>query len=132
MVGENNSEVFIANSDGTAEQNLTNHPAFDGWPAWSPGGNQIAFASNRDRNYEIYIMNVEGSGVQKVANNEGGEQLPRNGRKTEKPSTFRFAGKSTLTSIAKSTRQSWMRLENNRLSGKRICWSYYNLVSEKK
>ena len=77
MVGENNSEVFIANSDGTAERNLTNHPAFDGWPAWSPDGNKIAFASNRDRNYEIYIMNVDGSGVQKVANNDGRATAPK-------------------------------------------------------
>jgi TolB protein len=33
MLGENNSEVFIANGDGTDIRNLTNDPAFDGWPA---------------------------------------------------------------------------------------------------
>jgi TolB protein len=77
MVGETNSEVFIANADGSDARNLTNDPAFDGWPAWSPDGSKIAFASNRRGSYEIYIMNPDGSGVQKVANNEGRGTAPQ-------------------------------------------------------
>jgi TolB protein len=76
MLGEKNSEVFIANSDGTNVRNLTNHPAFDGWPAWSPDGTKLAFASNRDHDYEIYIMNPDGSAVQKVAKTEGRATAP--------------------------------------------------------
>ncbi len=77
MLGENNSEVFIANADGSDARNLTNHPAFDGWPAWSPDGSRIAFASNRRGSYEIYIMNPDGSEVKKVANNEGRATAPQ-------------------------------------------------------
>ena len=77
MVGENNSEVFIANRDGTGARNLTNDPAFDGWPAWSPDGSKIAFASNRNRSYEVYIMNPDGSAVQKVASTEGRATAPK-------------------------------------------------------
>ena len=36
MVNVTNSEVFVANADGTDARNITNHPAFDGWLAWSP------------------------------------------------------------------------------------------------
>ena len=43
----------------TSEQtNLTNNPADDEYPSWSPDGNKIAFASKRDGNSEVYIMNV--------------------------------------------------------------------------
>jgi TolB protein len=77
MIGETNSEVFVANADGSDAKNLTNDPAFDGWPAWSPDGKKIAFASNRNRNYEIYVMNPDGSGVQKVANSEGRGTAPK-------------------------------------------------------
>lgn len=77
MIGDMNSEVFVANSDGTGVQNLTNHMAFDGWPAWSPDGSQIAFSSNRRANYQIHVMNADGSNVRLVANTEGRATEPR-------------------------------------------------------
>jgi TolB protein len=77
MVGESDSEVFVANIDGSEAQNITNNPAFDGWPAWSPDGMKIAFASNRNRSYEIFVMNPDGSGVEKVAANEGRATAPQ-------------------------------------------------------
>jgi TolB protein len=77
MLGEMNSEVFVANADGTDARNLTNHPAFDGWPAWSPDGTRIAFASNRNSSYQIFIMNADGSQVQLLANTEGRATAPK-------------------------------------------------------
>jgi TolB protein len=74
---EMNSEVFIANSDGTGLRNLSNNPAFDGWPAWSPDGAQIAFASNREGNYRIFLMNADGSNVRMLASTEGRATEPR-------------------------------------------------------
>jgi TolB protein len=77
MLGTTNSEVFLANSDGSAAVNLTNDPAFDGWPAWSPTGGKIAFASNRAGNHEIYIMNPDGTGVRKIADTKGRATAPK-------------------------------------------------------
>jgi len=77
MIGEMNSEVFLANGDGSDPHNLTNHPAFDGWPAWSPDGTQIAFASNRNANYQIFTMKADGTDVHLVANTEGRATEPR-------------------------------------------------------
>lgn len=37
---------------------LTNNNAMDGSPALSPDGSKIVFWSNRDGNYEIYVMNL--------------------------------------------------------------------------
>ena len=31
------SEIYVMNADGTNQVNLTNHPAGDGDPSWSPG-----------------------------------------------------------------------------------------------
>jgi TolB protein len=77
MLGEMNSEVFVANADGSDVKNLSNHPAFDGWLAWSPDGRQIAFASNRNANYQIFIMDADGTNVRLLANTEGRATEPR-------------------------------------------------------
>lgn len=77
MIGDMNSEVFVANADGSELKNLSNHMAFDGWPAWSPDGKQIAFSSNRRANYQIHLMNADGGGVRLVANTEGRATEPR-------------------------------------------------------
>lgn len=83
ILGELNSEVFIANADGSSQVNLSSHPAFDGWPSWSPDGAQIAFASNRRANYQVYVMKPDGTDVRLVANTEGRATAPvwsRDGR----------------------------------------------------
>ena len=45
------------NADGSDLKRLTRSPGLDVRPAWSPDGSRIAFTSNRDGNYEIYVMN---------------------------------------------------------------------------
>jgi len=77
MVGAMNSEVFVANADGTHPRNLTNHPSFEGWPAWSPDGKQLAFAGNRFSNYQVFLMNADGSDVRLLANTEGRATSPK-------------------------------------------------------
>jgi TolB protein len=78
IIGDENSEVFLANNDGSNLRNLTNNPFFDGWPAWSPDGKRIAFASNRrGHGYQIFIMNADGTNPRLVANTEGRGTAPR-------------------------------------------------------
>ena len=44
------------------KRDLTNHPAYDGEPDWSPDGTKIAFVSDRngDRGSQIYVMDADG------------------------------------------------------------------------
>lgn len=94
---ETNSEVFVANIDGSGIANLTNHPAFDGWPAWSPDGKRIAFASNRNSAYQIFVMDADGSNVKLVANTEGRATAPqwsRDGRSIYFTNSWRTGLKS--------------------------------------
>ena len=67
----------MINADGTNLQNLTNHPAYDWGPAWSPDGTKIAFASDRDGNVEIYVMNADGTNPRNLTNHpaDDGELL---------------------------------------------------------
>ena len=59
------------NADGSGVRRLTDNPEWDGSPAWSPGGRQIAFSSNRDGDSDIYVMNADGSGVRQLTDNPG-------------------------------------------------------------
>jgi len=78
IIGDENSEVFVADGDGSNLRNLTNNPFFDGWPAWSPDGRKLAFASNRrGHGYQIFFMDADGANPRLVANTEGRGTAPR-------------------------------------------------------
>ena len=71
--------------DGTeaeeqAEENvptrLTRNDAIDWFPAWSPDGTQIAFESNRDGDYEIYVMAADGSQPTRLTRNSARDRSP--------------------------------------------------------
>lgn len=68
---DGNREIYIMNPDGTQQTNLTRHKADDVSPAWSPTGEQILFASDRERpqvppSWDLYVMDADGKNVQRV------------------------------------------------------------------
>ena len=66
------------NADGSSLKNLSNNPAFDGWPRWSPDDGRIIFASNRGgTDYEIYVMNADGAGVKQITQLHGRNTSPK-------------------------------------------------------
>lgn len=66
---DGNVEIYVMNSDGSAQTRLTNNVAFDGDPAWSPDGTKVVFTSTRDGNEEIYVMNANGTGQTRLTSN---------------------------------------------------------------
>ena len=65
------------NADGTGQTTLTgNTGLLDIEPAWSPDGTKIAFVSDRDMTWEIYVMNADGTGQTRLTNNFNMEENP--------------------------------------------------------
>jgi WD40 repeat protein len=63
-----NEDIYTMNPDGTGLTRLTNDPAADSQPQWSPDGRRIAFISFRNSpGWSVYVMNADGSGQTRLA-----------------------------------------------------------------
>ena len=85
----NDWQIYVMNSDGSDEQKLTTEGTINFSPAWSSDGKLIAFASNRDDanpstcteknmqcNFEIYVMNTDGTMPMRLTNSSGVDRDP--------------------------------------------------------
>ena len=61
-----NGDVYSVCADGSGVTRLTDDPAYDGAPAWSPDGTQIAFVSDRSGAAQVYRMNADGGNVRQL------------------------------------------------------------------
>ncbi len=69
-VENGNADIYTIHADGSELTNLTNNPAYDGNPFWSPDGRRIAFESNRTGFMQIFLMNADGSNVIQLTDDE--------------------------------------------------------------
>lgn len=72
--------MFVVNTNGDGERQLTDNDLINTAPVWSPDGNQIAWAAkdflNR-QNWHVWIMNASGADQRVLTNPPGGD--PNNG-----------------------------------------------------
>jgi len=81
---DGNTEIYTIHPNGSGLARLTNDPSYDDSPAVSPDGTHIAFLTARhDPNpqfpnlkYEIYVIDIDGSDLQRLTNTEAAEDHP--------------------------------------------------------
>jgi len=62
-------DIYLMDTDGNHLQNLTQHPADDHFPAWSPDGRQIAFVRRGlDTQPHIHLLDVSGGSIRRLTN----------------------------------------------------------------
>jgi serine/threonine protein kinase len=82
---DGDTEIMVINvacilSAGGCDQSaykLTDNDFRDIAPTWSPDGERIAFASNRDSGFEIYTMKVDGTDIRRLTFNNDDDLSPR-------------------------------------------------------
>jgi len=70
--------IYTMNPDGTDNRSTSDDPEIlDGLPAWSPDGKEIAFTSNQADDYDIWVMNEDGSNRLRLTDTKGEDSWPR-------------------------------------------------------
>jgi Tol biopolymer transport system component len=87
-------DIYIVRTDGGGRRRLTDDPARDRGPVWSPDGEWLAFYTNRGGNYEIFLIRRDGTGLRRLTDTPG--------RTTTDP-RFSPDGRRLVTSLAGST-----------------------------
>ena len=67
------------NADGSEQTRLTeiSEPEWITDPHWSPEGQRIAFASIREGNWDIYVVNADGSGERRLTTDSADYESPQ-------------------------------------------------------
>ena len=66
-------DLYRVSSGGGNAVQLTRQPSYDNHPVWSPDGMQIAFASDRKGNMDVFVMPATGGQPKQLTYNSAGE-----------------------------------------------------------
>ena len=69
-------DIYTMSATGGDVRALTGSAGSNTHPTWSADGTRIYFVSDRDGNYEIYVMNADGSGQARVTRDDAIDTAP--------------------------------------------------------
>jgi len=83
VVFTSQGDLWRVSADGGRGERLTANPAYDSDPVFSPDGLWLAFASNREGSFDVYVMPAAGGRPRRLtfaANNDFPQDWSRDGR----------------------------------------------------
>jgi Tol biopolymer transport system component len=71
------TDIWKIRPDGSGSVNLTpNSPGNDGFPSFSGDGRRLVWRSGRTGNFDIFVMNSDGTGIRNLTNNPANDTFP--------------------------------------------------------
>ena len=67
LAEEGNSDIYVLDLITREQRRLTDHPAIDTSPSFSPDGRRLVFNSDRAGTPQLYVMNANGTGVERIS-----------------------------------------------------------------
>jgi Tol biopolymer transport system component len=71
-----NTDIWTYDLENRSARRLTFDPSLDSLAIWSPDGNRIVFASNRDLKFDLYLKDTNGAQDEKVIPQDGPDRFP--------------------------------------------------------
>ena len=59
-------DIYKVSAQGGTAVQLTTQASYEANPVWSPDGEQIAFASDRNGNFDLFIMSADGGAAHRL------------------------------------------------------------------
>jgi len=69
-------DIVLVRPDGRERRPLTEDPARDRFPEWSPDSRELVFYSNRGGNYEVWTVDRDGTGLRPLTETPGFVRYP--------------------------------------------------------
>jgi TolB protein len=77
IAADRNTDIYSVMPDGSGQRRLTTAKSFDACAAYSPNGRQIAFCSDRNGKYQVWLMQQDGSGQHQLTQGPYDALFPR-------------------------------------------------------
>ena len=127
-----NLDIYLMDINRKNPVNLTNHPAEDSSPTWSPDGSAFAYVSHRDGNPEIYVMEMKNKEPRRLTDNRATDIDPAwspdgrwiafasNHHREHAADTDIYIMNPNGKKVQQLTKQGWTQFNTGVVAGRRV------------